>query len=137
MEVIRFALGNPWDWSNQWRKTYLVLSNKPVEAVRDAHLKIKKVTGFDIEATGPFLTPKEQKDLKSLGYSLPPRKELYVGYRFIELWLWLLRQADPGLDLILLDKEAKDFAWHSDEDDKRPAYKNIGADCFRDDNYNF
>ena len=105
------------DWSRDGHGVcdyYHVESNKPVEEVREAHFKIKEVTGIDIHTIAneygePFI-PQDHPVipyLKSIG-KLDKLTESYGDEDYsiypdgmAELWAILLMAADPELELAL------------------------------------
>jgi len=101
------------DWSDDGHghcEKFLIRSNVPVEQVREAHYRIKDVTGIDIET----VCAEYQKDtisrevlekLKALEIpcECDPDEPVSVD-DMAKLWLALLQKADPSMQLeILLD----------------------------------
>lgn len=104
------------DWSGDGHgknKDFVIDSNKPIVAVREAHFKIKDVTGIDIE---DFCAGYEDKVIPSdildklgkLGYNATHtshldfcrwRVGLTIPEDMAEIWMFLLMEADTELEL--------------------------------------
>lgn len=104
------------DWSGDGHgehEDFVIDSNKPVEAVREAHFKIKGATGIDIEdfcaEYEDGAIPSDVLDkLGELGYE-PTHTSYYDFYSscaryalpsdMAGIWMFLLMKADPELKL--------------------------------------
>ena len=105
------------DWSDDGHglnRSYLISSNAPVETVREAHYRIKDVTGVDVEDIcseyeNDVIDAENVQRLQKIGYPLEDiatdgtvcmnEKEM------ARLWLFLLQKADPELKLSFGVKE--------------------------------
>lgn len=95
-------------------KDFVVRSNKPVQAVREAHYEIKNKTGIDIEGICSDYGENEIEDatvhdLENLGFAFADgsgRGKGFVGIdEMARIWLFLLQEADPGLELEIEDDD--------------------------------
>jgi hypothetical protein len=108
------------DWSadGHGECTYVhVESNKPVEEVREAHFKIKEATGVDIHSiASEYEENRIDEDHPVISYLKRKRKlnQLleeddgeYIIYtsEMADLWIMLLQDADPTLELERVEKE--------------------------------
>ena len=124
------------DWSGDYHsveQNYLVISNKPVEAVREAHFAMESVTGINIEDLCCSYG-ENTIDLETTG------KLQQMGYEFsdvviqdgmdcavmspsemADLWLFLLMKTDPELKLELqtLPEEIPSLQFHGFDDNGR------------------
>lgn len=131
------------DWSGDGHErtsTYYVRSNKPVEAVREAHFAIKEKTGIDIENVCSLFDedelPEETVDqLKELGFRFSDYTGMGMGILCAEdmarIWEFLLQKADPELKLKMSDPEKELPSIHfSGMDEKGRHIKSIGYGLF-------
>lgn len=106
---IRMTIG---DWSgdgHEKAEDYRFWCNKPIEAVREAHFRIKEVTGIDIEhictgRDGDTVDDATMEKLKGIGFK--PDKVLnadnLIGIDDMALiWKLLLQKADPELVFVM------------------------------------
>lgn len=99
------------DWSGDGHKlnrSYLILSNAPVEIVREAHYRIKDVTGVDIEDIcseyeDDVIDAENVQQLQKIGF---PFEDIAAdgtvcmnAREMARLWLFLLQKANPELRL--------------------------------------
>lgn len=102
------------DWSDDGHgqcEYYIFKSNKPIEAVREAHFKIKEATGIDIEKIcdryqESTIKPDVMEQLKSLHFDFENKEgdeDFSDNHPYPQgmarLWAFLLQKAD--LELIL------------------------------------
>ena len=102
------------DWSNDGHgkcRRFLINSNYPVGRVREAHFRIKKTTGIDIESDicsdyeENTVTPEVNAKLMSIGklrdmgFDGFCSDEPMSAEDMAHLWLSLLQVADPELQL--------------------------------------
>lgn len=94
------------DWSDDGhgkQEIFTIESNFPVERVREAHFRIKKYTGVDIEEICSDYDDSSVSDdvverLKELGFEFECPGGTYAS-EMVELWLFLLQKVDPELKL--------------------------------------
>lgn len=110
MYQIRLTIG---DWSDDGHgrtKDFIMNSNMPVEAVREAHFKIRKATGIDIEnICSEYEEDEIDKEtveiLKDMGFKFSNTTGMGDGItnpeEMAKLWVFLLQKADPSLELEL------------------------------------
>lgn len=108
MYQIRLTIG---DWSDDGHghtADFIVNSNLPVEAVREAHFKIKETTGIDIESICSEYEEDEIDEetveiLKDMGFqfsnSTGMGDEITNPEEMAKIWVFLLQKADPNLKL--------------------------------------
>ena len=101
------------DWSGDGHRQceyYIVESNKPIDAVREAHFNIIEKTGIDINSICSC-TEEDQIDedlmemLKSMGFTPSNRygdETILCADDMAEIWILLLMKADPTLDLTIV-----------------------------------
>ena len=99
------------DWSEDGHgkhDDYVVTSNKPVEAVREAHYRILAATGVNLsdicnEYGEDYVKPETVKQLKALGFTFdsdPVDNNTFpTPTDMVKLWAFLLKKADPTLEL--------------------------------------
>lgn len=105
------------DWSDDGHgqcKYYIVNSNVPIEQVREAHFKIKDMTGIEFDdicsAYGEnIIYENVLSQLDTLGfdrtgffYDEAERIPSYAG--MAQLWMFLLQKADNNIRLVFLGK---------------------------------
>lgn len=102
------------DWSGDGHgqcSYFMAQSNKPVEDVREAHYRIKDVTGIDIESMCSVYDEDELgRDmvtaLREIGFPFEKYGRVdpaVMGVReMADLWVFLLRKVDNDLDLTIV-----------------------------------
>jgi len=109
--VFRLPIG---DWSGDGHGVstdYRILSNKPVEAVREAYFAAEQRTGLDLtEVCGEYeereIKPHLLAAIRAAGLPLPEENLDWFGPdEFVELTLAYLRAGDPELELEVLPFE--------------------------------
>ena len=109
------------DWSDDGHSesvNFVFFSNKPIEDVREAHYRIKEVTGIDIEN----ICSDYDEDWIDDDSMMPSEHEL------AKLWAFLLNQVDPDLSIrVLTDLERIHF--HG-LDEKRRHIGSVGYGLF-------
>lgn len=129
----RMSIG---DWSDDGHgkhKDYIVLSNHPVERVREAHFRIKEVTGIDIDNLcrryDDSSIPSEVEDkLLEIGFEFECEGCTYPD-EFASLWVFLLWKADPGLELKIVNDNIPTLHFYG-FDEKRRHIGHIGYGLF-------
>lgn len=129
----RMSIG---DWSNDGHgkhEDYIVMSNHPVERVREAHFRIKEVTGIDIENLcsdyEDSTIPSEVEDrLLVMGFEFECEGCTYAE-EFAYLWKFLLQKADPGLKLKFSDDDIPTLHFYG-FDEKRRHIGHVGYGLF-------
>ncbi|MBI2045281.1 hypothetical protein HYT23_04450 [Candidatus Pacearchaeota archaeon] len=138
--LIEFPVG---DWSDDGHGRcdyYHVLSNKPINKVREAHFKAEETLGIDIGSIcsnneDSHLNPALAEKLKELGYCISK-----IGFPGVwddsiildsgdifNIWTFLLSKIDPSLKLKRLDAPSISFYGK----DKKGRYINTpGYGCF-------
>lgn len=103
------------DWSCDGHgrsEDFMVSSNMPVEAVREAHYKIKGATGIDIESICSEYEEDEIDEetvvtLKNMGFKFENSSGMGDGIvnvpEMARLWIFLLQKADPTLELKIVE----------------------------------
>lgn len=132
------------DWSNDGHGKcdyFIVQSNKPVKEVREAHFKIKEVTGFDIDnfcsGYGENWCDEHNMDiLNKLGFVITEKtygfddvtnnddedeeNGCYVySDGFVEIWIYLLMKVDKDLKLKIIDEEYESLTFYGFDDKGR------------------
>lgn len=119
------------DWSDDGHGRYedfVVRSNVPVEQVREAHFRIKDVTGIDIESICSNYGEDEigqdtVEQLQELGFEFENATGMGPGVtnpeEMARLWVFLLQKADPSLDLALVLTEIPMLHFHGFDNKKR------------------
>lgn len=114
MYQFRLTIG---DWSRDGHgrsEDFLVISNAPVESVREAHYKIKDATGIDIESICSEYEEDEidgetVEVLKRMGFQFENSSGMGDGIvnvpEMARLWVFLLQKADPTLELSMVEDE--------------------------------
>lgn len=99
------------DWSGDGHglnRSFLILSNAPVEIVREAHYRIKDVTGVDIEDIcseyeDDVIDAENVQQLQKIGFpfdDIAADGTVCMNAReMARLWLFLLQKANPELRL--------------------------------------
>ncbi len=105
------------DWSNDGHgksEDFIVMSNTPVECVREAHYRIPETTGICFEALCSeyeenFIDDKNTEALKALGFEFKDQtglgEQVMCPEEMARLWVFLLMKADPSLHLELKPEE--------------------------------
>ena len=105
------------DWSGDGHgrsKDFLIESNVPAETVREVHYKIKDATGVDIESVCSGYEEDEIDGetvaaLKAMGFNFENSTGMGDGIvsvsEMARLWLFLLKKADPMLELRVCDDD--------------------------------
>lgn len=99
------------DWSDDGHgkcEKFLVASNMPIEQVREAHYRIKEVTGIDIEDVcseyqDDLLPAETVRILYDLGFRFSDGEhngdtKVYAD-DMVRIWIFLLQKTCPGLTL--------------------------------------
>lgn len=124
------------DWSGDYHcveQYYLVISNKPVEAVREAHFAMESVTGINIEnlccSYGEDTIDLETTGkLQQMGYEFSDvviqdgmNCAVMTPKEMADLWLFLLMKTDPELKLELqtLPEAIPSLQFYGFDDDGR------------------
>ena len=114
MHQFRLTIG---DWSGDGHgrsEDFLVISNVPVERVREAHYKIRDATGIDIESISSEYEEDEIDEetvvaLKEMGFEFENSTGMGDGIvnvpEMARLWVFLLQKADPTLELSMIEDE--------------------------------
>jgi len=117
MEEQRYIFKMPiGDWSGDGHEQcdwFKVISNKPVEEVREIHYKSRAI--FDMEKVcseyeDQYMSDKELNKLKELGYPeelILNIKEENIPFRFLNVWLFVLMKTDCSLKISI--DESPDF----------------------------
>lgn len=125
------------DWSCDGHERcdyYTIESNKPIEAVREAHFNILPKTGIDIERICPNIYDdtidiETLAKLKTMGF-VPSHhfndETVLSSSDMAHIWVILLMQADPELDLTIVIEEEMDILPFIGYDDKGRHIGNIG-----------
>lgn len=124
------------------KQEYIIFSNAPVETVREAHYRIKDVTGVDIENIcseyeDDVLDAENVKRLQKSGYPLEDvaadGSVCMNAKEMARLWLFLLQKADPALKLTFAeDEEIPDLQFYGfDEKGRHVDFVGYGVflDC--------
>ena len=151
MEAINYEFEMPiGDWSGDGHgkcDTYHILSNQPVEQVRETHYKTKEVTGIDIEEVcadyeDSILSPEAANTLREMGFE--PGKYSYCctgseedGVEMsprdmAELWCFLLMKTDPELKLEIIPEAKLPMLPFYGFDDKKRHISFVGYGCYVD-----
>jgi len=106
------------DWSgdgHNYCDFFPYKSNKPVTAIREAHFKIKDVTGIDIERIcSDYRDSSIDEKTRSALLALNPACDVISEWidfgvssprDMANLWAWLLQKADPDLVLISMEDD--------------------------------
>ena len=109
------------DWSGDGHgihKDFIVLSNMPVEVVREAHYKIENETGIRIEEIcseyeEDEIGAEDVRILKELGFEFENSTGMGEGVvnptEMARLWLFLLQKVNPMLKLEIVQNDAPSF----------------------------
>jgi len=104
------------DWSGDGHEksdNFLIESNLPIESVREAHFRIDKATGINIEDIcsnyeEDEIDPETVHELKMLGFHFDNNTGMGDGVinseEMARLWVFLLMKADPQLKLEFVEK---------------------------------
>lgn len=108
MYKFRLSIG---DWSGDGHgihEDFTVLSNRPVEVVREAHYKMEEKTGIQIEEIcseyeEDEIEAEKVQALKELGFGFENSTGMGEGItnpaEMARLWMFLLQKTDPSLKL--------------------------------------
>ena len=130
------------DWSGDGHRQceyYIVESNKPIDAVREAHFNIIEKTGIDINSICSC-TEEDQIDedlmemLKSMGFTPSNRygdETILCADDVAEIWILLLMKADPTLDLTIIVEDEIEMLPFYGNDAKGRHIGNIGYGVLR------
>lgn len=130
------------DWSQDGHRQceyYIVESNKPIDAVREAHFNIMAKTGIDINSICSC-TEEDQIDedlmemLKSMGFTPSNRygdETILCADDMAEIWILLLMKADPTLDLTIIVEDEIEMLPFYGKDAKGRRIGNIGYGVLR------
>lgn len=138
MYKFRLIIG---DWSADGHgrcEGFIIASNVPVETVREAHYKIKDITGVDIEGIcsdyGADEIDEEIVDvLKKLGFQFENSSGMGDGVvsvpEMARLWIFLLQKSDPALELEVVEDVIPDFQFFGFDEKERHIYS-VGYGLF-------
>lgn len=130
------------DWSSDGHgksEDFLISSSAPVEQVREAHYRIKGVTGIDIEDICSRYGEDEVdaetvESLKRMGFLFENNSGMGDGILSVEemakLWLFLLQQADRELELALIEDDIPSLHF-SVADQQGRRISSVGYGLFR------
>lgn len=130
------------DWSGDGHgksEDFLISSSVPVEQVREAHFRIKDVTGIDIENIcsryGEDEVDAETVEiLKRMGFLFENRSGMGDGTLSVEemakLWLFLLQKANDELELALIENDTPYLHFFGDDQQGRHI-GSVGYGLFR------
>lgn len=130
------------DWSSDGHgrnENFLISASAPVEQVREAHFRIKEVTGIDIENIcskyGEDEVDAETAEiLKRMGFLFENRSGMGDGILSTEemakLWLFLLQKADDELELALIENDTP-YLHFSGVDQQGRHIGSVGYGLFR------
>lgn len=129
----RMSIG---DWSDDGHgkhEDYIIKSNKPVKDVREAHFRIKEVTGIDIDHLcrdyEDSHIPSDVEDkLLAMGFGFEDEGCTYPD-EFASLWVFLLQKADPGLELKIVNDDIPTLHFYG-FDEKRRHIGHVGYGLF-------
>lgn len=128
MYKFRLAIG---DWScdgHGIHEDFTVLSNMPVEAVREAHYKIEEKTGIRIEEIcseyeEDEIEAEKVQIIKELGFNFENSTGLGDGItnpaEMARLWIFLLQKADPSLKLEIVPNDMPTLHFYGFDDQSR------------------
>lgn len=138
MYQIKLTIG---DWSSDGHgrtASFIVKSNLPVEAVREAHFKIEETTGIDIESICSNYEEDEIDEetveaLKDLGFQFSNSTGLGDGITCPEemarLWIFLLQKADRSLKLEIQNDDIPNLHFYG-FDEKGRHISSVGYGLF-------
>lgn len=128
MYKFRIIIG---DWSEDGHgrsEDFIVSSNLPVEIAREAHYRIKDVTGVDIENICSEYEEDEIDEetvdvLKGMGFQFENSSGIGDGIVSVSdmarLWVFLLQKADPSLNLEIVDDDIPNLQFFGFDKKKR------------------
>lgn len=139
MYYFRIPIG---DWSNDGhgkRKDFITASDRPIDQAREAHFKIKELTGIDIESIcseyeDSSITVDLLNELSLYGvnpemFDLPYKGEVGITEEgMAHIWVSLLNFADPELNIVLLEDLPMLPFYGFDE--KKRHIGHVGYGCF-------
>lgn len=105
--LIEFPIG---DWSDDGHgncRYYIVISNKPVEEIREAHFKIKPELDIDIHSI----------DQGEYWKSEDPKME--DPQDLVDIWIECLMKVDPDLKLIREVRDRKTISFYGFDEKER------------------
>lgn len=109
------------DWSgdgHEKTEEFIIDSNLPIHLVREAHYKIYDKTGINIEEIcseyeEDELSPVTVEQLRNMGFHFENPTgmgiEAMTPHEMMRIWLFLLQQADPSLQLEIATDEIPNF----------------------------
>ena len=124
------------DWSDDGHSDcmdFVFFCNKPIEDVREAHYKIKEVTGIDIEDICSeydvdWIDEDTYEQIVALGFEFDDESMMPSDSEMARLWAFLLNQVDPDLGIrVLTDLESIHFYGL---DEKRRRIGSVGYGLF-------
>lgn len=124
------------DWSDDGHSesvNFVFFSNKPIEDVREAHYRIKEVTGIDIENIcsdydEDWIDDDIFEQIVALGFEFDDDSMMPSEHELAKLWAFLLNQVDPELSIrVLTDLERIHFHGF---DEKRRHIGSVGYGLF-------
>lgn len=131
------------DWScdgHGHSEDFIVSSNFPVETVREAHYKIKDITGVDIESICSEYEEDEIDEetvniLKDMGFKFENSSGMGDGIvnvpEMARLWIFLLKKADPMLEMEIVKNDIPRLQFYG-FDDKMRHIGGVGYGLFHD-----
>lgn len=111
MYKFRMSIG---DWSGDGHgkyKDFMIVSNEPIDTVREAHRRMEDVLGFSIEDfccdyEDSTIDKKTTKTIMDLGFDFEDIDD-GVAYMYpkemARLWAFLLQKVNPKLELEMVD----------------------------------
>lgn len=123
MYKFRMSIG---DWSDDGHgkhEDFIIESNHPVDVVREAHFRIKEVTGIDIEDFccdyEDSSVPKEiENKLKDMGFEFEYAGTTYAKEMAL-LWMFLLQKANPELELKIINDDIPNLHFYGCDKKRR------------------
>lgn len=139
------------DWSKDGHgqcEYFKIRSNVPVEQVREAHYKIKDVTGINIEDIcseyeEDFMTPQEAKALETIGFNVTEIIQslkdtghyvsdgiLLTPENMRDIWMFLLQKTDPSIHLEVIQEDDLPMLPFYGQDEKGRHIDQVGYGLF-------
>lgn len=130
------------DWSDDGHGKcdyYTIVSNKPVEEVREIHFKIEDVTGIELdricsEYEQNYIYVDLLEDLKELGFdasgiNVSEDKAYIYSYNMMRIWMFLLMITDESLKLEVEEESLEMLPFYG-FDEKGRHINFVGYGCF-------
>ena len=130
------------DWSGDGHgrsEDFLVVSNLPVERVREAHFQIEEATGVNIEGIcSAFeedeIDPETVTKIKELGFCFENSSGMGDGIisvsEMAKLWVFLLMKADQELKLEIIEDNTPTLHFFGYDEQNRH-WGSVGYGLFR------